>query len=79
MDSIAHETSERLSRALGEAVVRVWGQLPPDLQNRLFREAVTSGDAETRPQLAVFLHKRHPRTAAAQQARAMLEPDCLGG
>ena len=36
MDLIAHETSEQLSRALGDAVVRIWGRLPPDLQNRAF-------------------------------------------
>jgi hypothetical protein len=35
MDVIAHETSEQLWRALGDAVVRIWGRLPPDLQNRL--------------------------------------------
>jgi hypothetical protein len=29
MDVIAHETSEQLSRALGDAVVRIWGRLPP--------------------------------------------------
>jgi hypothetical protein len=28
MDVIAHETSEQLSRALGDAVVRIWGRLP---------------------------------------------------
>ena len=54
MDVIAHETSEQLSRALGDAVVRIWGRLPPDLQNRLFKEAVTSQDEKLRPRLAVF-------------------------
>ena len=37
----SHETSEQLSRALGEAVVRMWGYLPNTLQSRLFAEAVT--------------------------------------
>jgi hypothetical protein len=32
-----------------------------------------------RPQLAIFLHDTHPRTCAAIQARAMPEPDSLGG
>jgi hypothetical protein len=77
MDAIAHEKSEELSRALGEAVVRIWGYLPNHLQNRLFREA--SLDARTRPDLAVFLHEKHPRTSAAVKARAILEPDSLGG
>jgi len=77
MDAIAHEKSEELSRALGEAVVRIWGYLPNHLQNRLFREA--SRDARTRPDLALFLHEKHPRTSAAVKARAILEPDSLGG
>jgi len=77
MDAIAHEKSEQLSRALGEAVVRIWGYLPNHLQNRLFKEA--SQDAGMRPQLAVFLHDKHPRTSAAIKARAILEPDSLGG
>jgi hypothetical protein len=79
MAVIALETSEQLSRALGEAVVRIWGRLPPDLQNQLFEEAVTSLDQEIRPSLAIYLHMKHPRTCAAMQARAMLEPDSLGG
>jgi hypothetical protein len=62
MDAIAHrtspETSELFSRALGEAVVRIWGHLPNALQSR---------------------HDKHPRTAAARKARAILEPDSLGG
>jgi hypothetical protein len=79
MAVIALETSERLSRALGDAVVRIWGLLPPDLQNRLFEEAVTSQDEHMRPRLAIYLHEKHPRTCAAVRARAMLEPDSLGG
>ncbi len=79
MDVIALETSEQLSRALGEAVVRIWGRLPPDLQTRLFEDAVSSQNEKIRPRLAVFLHEKHPRTCAAVKARAMLEPDSLGG
>jgi hypothetical protein len=77
--TFAPETSEQFSRLLGEAVVRMWGHLPNTLQSRLFEEAVTSHDVEMRPQLAVFLHEKHPRTAAARKARAILEPDSLGG
>jgi hypothetical protein len=73
------ETSEHLSRALGEAVVKMWGHLPNNLQSRLFEEAVTAQDGTMRPQLAVFLHGKHPRTAAAKRARAIIEPDSLGG
>jgi len=60
-------------------VVRIWGRLPPCLQNRLFEEAVTSQDEKLRPRLAVYLHEKHPHTCAALKARAMLEPDSLGG
>jgi len=89
MDGIAHETtayetlaqqtSEQLSRALGEAVIKIWGHLPNALQSRLFQEAVDCQDVHMRPRLAVFLHAKHPRTAAARKARAILEPDSLGG
>jgi hypothetical protein len=79
MAVIAVETSEQLSHALGEAVVRIWGRLPANLQNRLFEEAVTLHDEEIRPRLAVYLHHKHPRTCAALKARAILEPDSLGG
>jgi len=72
-------TSEELSRALGEAVVRMWGHLPNGLQNRLFHEALTARDETLRPQLAVYLHCKHPRTAAGRRARAIIEPDSLGG
>jgi hypothetical protein len=80
--TFAPETSEQFSRALGEAVVRIWGHLPNALQSRLFEEAVTSHDGDRDGelrQLAVFLHEMHPRTAAARKARAILEPDSLGG
>jgi len=79
MQRFAHEASEHFSRALGEAVVRMWGHLPHDLQNRLFEEALTSQEIGMRPRLAIFLHEKHPRTSAARKARAMLEPDSLGG
>ena len=77
--TFAPETSDQFSRALGEAVVRMWGHLPNTLQSRLFQEALTTRDVELRPKLAVFLHEKHPRTAAARKARAILEPDSLGG
>ena len=41
MAVIALGTSEQLSCALGDAVVRIWGRLPPDLQTWLFEEAGT--------------------------------------
>jgi len=70
--------SERLSRTLGEAVVRIWGVLPPAVQQHLFEEA-SSHDADTRTQLALFLHGKHPRTCDSLKAHAVIEPDSLGG
>ena len=76
-------TSEQLSRALGEAVVRIWSLLPQEVQHDLFEEAIASRgtvhDTETRSQLAMFLHGKHPRTCASIKANAILEPDSLGG
>jgi hypothetical protein len=40
---------------------------------------VTSQGESMRQQLAVFLHHEHPRTTDAIKARAMPEPDSLGG
>ena len=66
--------------ALGEAVVRTWSHLPKDVQNSLFQEAVTSQGESIRPQLAVFLHAKHPRTLdPLGKPREMMEPDSLGG
>jgi hypothetical protein len=79
MNVITHESPEQLSHALGEAVVRIWGHLPHDVQHRLFEQATNCRDQGVRAQLAVFLHGKHSRTSAAIKARAMLEPDSLGG
>jgi hypothetical protein len=63
-----NEQPSRFTRALGEAVVEVWGELPRDIQEKLFEQAVVCGhhtekDESLREQLAEFLHDRHPRTA----------------
>lgn len=79
MAPISNETSERLSHVLGEAVVRIWSHLPQEVQHDLFEEALASHGQETRSQLAVFLHDKHPRTCASIKANAMVEPDSLGG
>jgi len=52
---------------LGEAVVRVWGSLPQEIQRMLFEAAVSAGegaggDPHLREHLAAFLHDHHPRT-----------------
>ena len=73
-------TANQLTRALGEAVVRIWSNLPPAVQNHLFQEAVTSHSESMRLPLAVFLHDKHPRTSGPLgNPREMTEPDSLGG
>ena len=72
--------TEQLTRALGEAVIRIWSNLPQDVQLHLFQEAVTSQGESIRPQLAVFLHDKHSRTSdPLGNPREMTEPDSLGG
>ena len=79
MSLMTYEMSgQDFSRDLGEAVVRLWGLLPPDVQHHLFEEAA-SHRTDTRSQLALFLHGKHPRTHAALKASAIIEPDSLGG
>jgi hypothetical protein len=73
------ETKALLFRALGEAVVRIWSNLPQAVQQHLFEEAVISHGESMRQQLAVFLHHKHSRTSDSIKADAMPEPDSLGG
>ncbi len=80
MDSIPRETAEQLIHALGEAVVRIWSELPQDAQQQLFDETTKSQDETMRTQLAVFLHDKHPRTSnPLGKPRESTEPDSLGG
>ena len=73
-------TANQLTRALGEAVIRIWSNLPQDLQNRLFQEAVTSHGESIRLPLAAFLHDKHPRTSGPLgNPREITEPDSFGG
>jgi hypothetical protein len=75
-----HRPADQLTRALGEAVIRIWSNLPQEVQNHLFREAVRSQGESIRSQLAVFLHDKHPRTSDPLGGpREMTEPDSLGG
>ena len=69
---------EQLTRALGGAVIRIWSNLPQDVQDHLFKEAVASQGEST--QLAVFLHDKHTRAVdPLGDPRQMKEPDSLGG
>jgi hypothetical protein len=78
MTTSTHQSSAEFQQALGAAVIRIWSLLPPDVQHHLFEEAA-SHESNTRSQLAVFLHDKHPRTCASLKAQAMIEPDSLGG
>ena len=76
----AQRPADQLTRALGEAVIRIWSNLPQDVQNHLFREAVRSQGKSIRSQLAVFLHDKHRRTLDPfGRPREMTEPDSFGG
>jgi hypothetical protein len=80
MNPIPSPNADQLTRALGEAVVRMWSKLPQEVQNHLFQEAVTSQGESIRSQLAVFLHDKHPRTAdPLGKPHEPMEPDSLGG
>jgi hypothetical protein len=67
---------DELTRALGEAVIRIWSNLPQEVQDHLFKEAVASQGESIRSQLAVFLHDKHERTSdPLDDPREMKEPD----
>jgi hypothetical protein len=79
-DPTSSVSVDQLTRALGEAVIRIWSNLPQDTQNHLFQEAVASQGESIRSQLAVFLHDKHARTSdPLGNPRDMKEPDSLGG
>ena len=55
-------TVREFERLLGNAALRVWPDLPRDVQEKLFETAVPL-DPAIRNRLAIFLHDRHPKTA----------------
>ena len=64
----AGDQIERISRALGRAVIAAWSELPQHVQHDLFERAVMLGhererDESLREELAQFLHDHHKRTA----------------
>jgi hypothetical protein len=79
-DPTSNVITDQLTRALGEAVIRIWSDLPQEVQDHLFKEAVASQGESIRSQLAVFLHNKHSRTSdSLGDPREMKEPDSLGG
>jgi hypothetical protein len=52
---------DRFASLLGHAALKIWPDLPRDVQERLFAAAVDGSVIAS--SLAEFLHDRHPRTA----------------
>jgi hypothetical protein len=73
------ENKELLFHALGQAVGRIWSNLPQAVQHQIFEEAVMSQGESMRQQLAIFLHGKHSRTMGSIKDSAVPEPDSLGG
>jgi hypothetical protein len=71
--------TEKVDRALGQAVARCWSRLAPEIQQMLFEAAVQAEGEAMREALAMHLHDNHERTLQSVQAKAMPEPDSLGG
>ena len=57
-----NDTAGEVERLLGHAALKLWPDLPRDVQELLFETAVPT-DHTIRNRLAVFLHNCHPRTA----------------
>ena len=57
-----NDTGGEVERLLGHAALKLWPDLPRDVQELLFETAVPT-DHTIRNRLAVFLHDHHPRTA----------------
>lgn len=63
----ASSQADKFARALGQAVITAWSDLPHDVQHELFERAVMLGheaerDESLREELAQFLHANHKRT-----------------
>ena len=57
------DTAGEFERLLGHAALRLWPDLPRDVQELLFETAVPT-DPTIRNRLAVFLHDRQPHAHA---------------
>lgn len=71
--------TERFIASLGHAVAQCWSRLSQQAQHDLFEAAVAAEGEAVRQQLAIFLHGHHARTLDALHAKAIQEPDSLGG
>jgi hypothetical protein len=55
------ENTSRFAQVIGKAALRLWPDLPRDIQQLLFEDAVGADEA-LRHQMALYLHEHHPRT-----------------
>ena len=55
---------------LGHAALRLWSELPREVQEKLFETAVPL-DPALRNRMAIFLHERHPKTAHPPKPTAL--------
>jgi glucose-6-phosphate-specific signal transduction histidine kinase len=74
-DMSGDENIERFAAALGLAAIDLWSELPQEVQQNLFEQAVVRGhkterDESLREQLAQFLHDHHERTAIRTAGQA---------
>jgi len=59
--------SHEITTALSQAIAASWGDLPAEIQHKLFEAAVKAAGENAREALAVFLHHQHPRTIEGRQ------------
>ena len=60
----------RFEQVLGASALRIWADLPRDVQELLFEDA-TKANEKLRQELAVYLHGHHPRTAHPAKPTAL--------
>lgn len=77
--ALSSEVADKLSKALGQGLVQCWSDLPQDVQHDVFEATVRLEGEAIRQPLALYLHGKHNRTLDSMRARAMPEPDSLGG
>jgi hypothetical protein len=61
----------RFAQVVGGGALRLWPDLPREIQERLFEEVV-GGDESLRHALALYLHDHHPRTAHPPKPQAAM-------
>lgn len=67
------DRDQYFQQALGAAIVHIWGELPQEVQEKIFEHAVVAGhqserDESLREELAKYLHDHHERTKVPQRS-----------